>query len=79
VAHTVELASFRGDDEPRLVRAALACPMCLSGQVEWSLELDEVGAEVDCACRDCGHHRVVTLNTQQALRLYLHRQNPLPA
>ena len=76
---TVELASFRGDDEPCLVRAALACPVCLSGAVDWSLELGDWEAQAECACTQCGHSRVVLLDSQQALRLYLHRSQPLPA
>ena len=72
-----ETASFRGDDDPRLVRAALACRRCLSGNVDWSLELAPWEAQVECACRECGHRRVVGLNLQQALRLSLHRAQPL--
>jgi hypothetical protein len=74
-----EPANFRGDDEPCLVQAALACRMCLSGAVAWSLEVDEWEAQVECSCRDCGHRRVMSLNSQQALRLYLHRSRPLAA
>ena len=66
-----ELASFRGDDDPRLVAAALACSVCLSGEVDWALDVDGWEAEVWCSCRACGHRRAVGLNSQQALRLYL--------
>ena len=66
-----ELASFRGDDDPRLVAAALACSACLSGEVDWALDVDGWEAEVWCTCRSCGHRRAVGLNSQQALRLYL--------
>jgi hypothetical protein len=75
----IETASFRGDDEPCLVRAALACPVCLSGAVDWALEQEEWEAQVACTCCDCGHSRVVSLNPQQALRLCLHQETPLPA
>jgi hypothetical protein len=34
-----ELAYFRGNDEPSLVAATLACSVCLSADVEWSLEV----------------------------------------
>ena len=68
-----EQASFRGDDDPALVAATLACPVCLSGEVGWALEVDEWDAQVHCTCRQCGHRRAVGLNTQQALRLYLNR------
>jgi hypothetical protein len=74
-----EQASFRGDDDPRLVAAALACPLCLSGQVDWGLEVEEWEAEVECSCRNCGHRRTVGLNAQQAMRLYMHRSRPLAA
>jgi hypothetical protein len=66
-----ELASFRGDDDPCLVSAALACRACLSGDVEWSLELDDFDGEVECRCRDCGYVRRVSLTSEQALRLSL--------
>ena len=74
---TTELATFRGDDEPCLVRATLACRVCLSGEVDWSLRVDEWDAQAECVCRDCGDHRTVSLNSQQALRLYLHRSHTL--
>jgi hypothetical protein len=67
----LETTTFRGDDDPRLVRAALSCSACLSGEVDWTLGLDEWDAQVDCACRSCGHRRVVALSPQQALRLSL--------
>jgi hypothetical protein len=66
-----ELAIFRGDDDPRLVAAALSCPLCLSGEIDWALEVDDWEAQVWCSCRSCGHRRAVGLNSQQALRLYL--------
>jgi hypothetical protein len=74
-----ERASFRGDDDPVLVAAALACPVCLSGDVDWALAVDEWEAQVECSCQSCGHRREVELNSQQALRLYLHRLRPLVA
>ena len=74
---TRELASFRGDDDPSLVAAALACRVCLSGRVDWWLELDDFEGQVECRCRECGDRRVVSLNWNQALRLSLHRRRPL--
>ena len=68
---TLELASFRGDDDPSLVAAALACRLCLSGDVEWSLLIDDFDAEAICRCRDCGYARAVSLTSEQALRLAL--------
>jgi hypothetical protein len=68
---TLELASFRGDDDPTLVAAALACRACLSGDVDWSLLIDDFDAEVICRCRSCGYERAVSLTSEQALRLAL--------
>lgn len=68
---TLELASFRGNDEPCLVEAALACRACLSGDVEWSLELEDFEGHVECSCRACGYRREVALTSDQALRLSL--------
>ena len=59
---------------PPLVAAALACPVCLSGEVGWALEVDEWEAQVHCTCRVLRPSAgAVGLNTQQALRLYLNR------
>ena len=66
-----ELAGFRGDDDPCLVSAALACRVCLSGNVDWSLEIDDFDGEVECRCQDCGYRRRVSLTSEQALRLSL--------
>jgi hypothetical protein len=66
-----ELASFRGDDDPCLVSAALACRVCLSGAVEWSLEIDDFDGEVECRCSDCGYSRRISLTSEQTLRLSL--------
>jgi hypothetical protein len=68
---TLELASFRGDDDPSLVAAALACRACLSGDVEWSLRVDDFDGEVECHCRICGYVRQVSLTSEQTLRLSL--------
>ena len=68
---TLELASFRGDDDPSLVAAALACRACLSADVDWSLDVDDFDAEVTCQCRACGYTRAVSLTSEQALRLAL--------
>ena len=62
MARDLELASFRGDDHPGLVAAALSCRVCLSSEVEWSLDVDELGGEVRCHCLACGHRRAVSLN-----------------
>lgn len=71
VEETLELASFRGDDEPCLIEASLACRVCLAGDVEWSLRVDDFDGEVQCRCRSCGDVRTVSLTSDQALRLSL--------
>jgi hypothetical protein len=68
---TLELATFRGDDDPSLVAAALACRRCLSGDVDWSLRIDDFDAEAICRCCCCGYERTVSLTSEQALRLAL--------
>ena len=68
---TFELASFRGDDDPCLVAAALACRVCLCGDVEWSLRVDDFDGEVQCHCCGCGYARTVSLTSDQTLRLSL--------
>ena len=74
-----ELASFRGDDHPGLVAAALSCRVCLSGEVDWRLCLEDFEGHVDCRCRRCGYGREVSLTSEQALRLALQRDLPLDA
>ncbi len=66
-----ELATFRGDDDPALVAAALACRACLSGDVDWALRIEDFEAEAVCRCRVCGYERTVSLTSEQALRLSL--------
>ena len=67
----LELASFRGDDEPCLIAAALACRVCLSGDIQWSLRVLDFDGEVECRCRVCGDTRLVSLTSDQTLRLSL--------
>ncbi len=74
-----EIAVFRGDDHPLLVAAALSCRTCLSGEVDWALEVHEFDGLVRCRCLSCGERRVVSLTSEQALRLSLHRERPLEA
>jgi hypothetical protein len=68
---SLELASFRGDDDPSLVAAALACRACLSCNVEWSLRVEDFEGTVECRCLDCGYGREVSLTSEQTLRLSL--------
>jgi hypothetical protein len=70
----MELATFRGNDDPLLVAAALACRACLSGDVEWALEVEDFGGWVHCLCRSCGERRAMSLTPDQALRLSLERE-----
>jgi len=72
-----ETAFFRGADQDCLVAAALACPMCLSGEVSWELVDSAYEPYVDCSCRTCGHERTVFLAPEQALRLAMHVDRPL--
>ena len=68
---SLELAIFRGDDDPSLVAAALACRACLSGEVEWSLRVDDFEGTAECRCQTCGYVREVSLTSEQTLRLSL--------
>jgi hypothetical protein len=68
---SLELATFRGDDDPSLVAAALACRACLSGEIEWSLRVDDFEGTAECRCVRCGYVREVSLTSEQALRLSL--------
>jgi len=70
MAH-LETANFRGDDHAWLVEASLACRVCLSGRIDWSLRVADWDHEVVCRCRECGDERVVSLTGEQALRLAL--------
>jgi hypothetical protein len=65
----VDVASFLADDCDALVAAALACPVCLRGDVEWLLDGDPYDPSASCSCRHCGHGRQVYLSGDQALRL----------
>jgi hypothetical protein len=69
-------ASFLPADENLLVAAALACPWCLSGEVEWRLGNGEHEDWAECECASCGHPFVVHLSPQQALRLALAPPGP---
>jgi uncharacterized Zn finger protein len=69
-----ETATFRADDDSRLVEASLACRVCLSSEIEWSLTVAEYEADVHCRCRACGDVRSVSLTSSQALRLSVDRR-----
>ena len=65
-----DTARFRTDDPDALVRASLACPMCLrSDDLEWHAALDGYDPSVECRCPRCEESWRVYLEPQQALRL----------
>jgi len=66
-----DTARFRADDPDELVLASLACPICLSGEVGWTLEGEGYDPSVECVCRHCERAWCVYLTPQQALRLTL--------
>ncbi len=66
------VASYRADDPPELVAAALSCPWCLAAEVAYVLEADDVlDASASCRCRACKHSWRLFLAPEQALRLAL--------
>jgi len=69
-----ETASFRGNDAVCLVEASLACRVCLSSEVEWSLSAEPWDSRVTCRCMRCGDQRDVSLTDDQAMRLSLDPQ-----
>jgi hypothetical protein len=69
-------ASFLPADEDLLVAAALACPWCLSGEVEWRLGNLEHEDWAECECERCDRPFVVHLSPEQALRLALAPPRP---
>ena len=59
-------------DPDALVRASLACPICLRGdEVVWEAALDGYDPSVECRCRSCENSWRVYLAPFQALRLGL--------
>ena len=70
---TTRTTTFRGDDPPMLVDAALACDSCLSGLVDWTLDDDRLEPSALTSCLACGDSAVVYLTGDQALRLALSR------
>ena len=68
----VDTARFRPDDPDALVRASLACPVCLrSDAVEWEGSLQGYDPSVQCRCPSCSQKWRVYLAPEQALRLGL--------
>ena len=72
VVTLADTARFRTDDPDALVRASLACPICLcSDDLEWHSALDGYDPSVECRCPRCEESWRVYLEPQQALRLSL--------
>ena len=64
-----DTARFRTDDPDALVRASLACPICLrTDDLEWHGALDGYDPSVECRCPRCDESWRVYLDPQQALR-----------
>ncbi|MCD6728325.1 MAG: hypothetical protein LT070_13935 [Solirubrobacteraceae bacterium] len=71
----MEVATFLADDPDVLVRASLACPVCLHGPGAVDLRRDGDDWWVECWCVECRNRRRVELSQDQALRLTV---APLP-
>jgi hypothetical protein len=72
VSIVADTARFAADDCEPLVRASLACPLCLHGDtVEWQLVGDGYEPSVECSCGSCHERWSVYLTPWQALRLSL--------
>lgn len=65
----MELATFKLDDPDVLVRAALACPYCLSSDLRFVLREAPDEWSLRCSCCACGHQRRVEVTDEQALRI----------
>lgn len=70
-----DVARFRPDDDPRLVAASFACPVCLGLDADARLVLSPEDSEVECSCA-CGTTWLVAVDAGQALRLVLHPPQP---
>lgn len=69
-----DVARFRDEDPDALVRAALACPVCLHGrEVAWRPSLALWEESASCRCGHCGTRWRLELERGQALRLLLLR------
>lgn len=67
-----DVARFLPSDPDTLVRASLACPLCLhDADVEWEAALEGYDPSVRCRCPTCEARWRVYLAPEQALRLGL--------
>jgi hypothetical protein len=72
VVAPADIARFRPEDPDVLVRAALACPVCLRVEdVECQDSLEGYDPSVKCRCPSCQTRWCVYLAPDQALRLGL--------
>lgn len=72
IALLADVARFRPDDPDALVRASLACPVCLRCDgVRWVGALDGYDPSIRCECAWCQREWTVYLVPEQALRLGL--------
>jgi hypothetical protein len=68
-----DVARFRADDPDELVKASLACNLCLGiAEVDWRLTGDDgYDPSVQCECHRCETRWWVYVTPEQALRLEL--------
>ncbi len=72
MAPLADIARFLPRDPEVLVRASLACPLCLATEaVEWQDALEGYDPSVLCRCPTCEAQWRVYLAPEQALRLGL--------
>ncbi|MCW3010791.1 MAG: hypothetical protein JWO90_1195 [Solirubrobacterales bacterium] len=67
-----DVARFRADDDPQLVAASFACPVCLGLDGVARLLIERDDSEVECACVGCGTAWTVAVDPAQVMRLVLH-------
>jgi hypothetical protein len=72
-----DTARFRVNDPDELVRASLACPLCLrSEDVQWQAAFDGYDPSVECLCPRCEERWRVYLAPEQELRVGLMMGRP---
>ena len=67
-----DVARSGADDDPRVVAASFACPLCLGLETEARLVIVPDDSEVECACPVCGADWRVAVDAAQVMRLVLH-------
>ena len=72
IALFADIARFRPEDPDELVKASLACPVCLRSEgVQCQDSLDGYDPSVQCVCPSCQARWRVFLAPEQVLRLGL--------